>query len=898
MKRKIVNGFLMMALVTSSMGSFVSCKDYEEDNLVEMRGKIESVNQVLQGQITSLQTSVTNLEAAKAKCESDLAALQASLSNYITKGEADATYLKISDYATKIANQETAIATLTATISALQEQVGNISGEKFAEVTTAINNVNIAVSAAQAAAEEAKALAVANGTEITNLQTAITELNTTIAGWNEQLTTTTANANEALVKAQANAANIDNLQALYDQLKVDYAAADTKLGERIDALTAELNAVKADVAEKLEAAKAEAKAYTDQVNTLATNAMNKATEAFDKADANATKLAELEAALASYVKTEEVQTEITQINANVTSVSGRVEEVENALNSLKDDLKAMITSIEVQGVTSPVVGYMSLPVGLKSTILAAYYGTTSSNGLEFPTELPRYYVDAAQVFTDREFDVMGLNDFTEVEGYTYIEPNTDFVGQKNGSIAGNAGKVYVTINPSNVNFSNKVLDIETSQAKAAPVTLSPLKYSDKELTFGFGTRAADNGFYEAEVTLTPEDIHNATMKIDLNDLKDIASGLIKDHSKGGIVEAGLKMMEVSNDVLPAYGLKASWQDKTNGDVHSIYSKYELAATAVKPLSFAFLKDLHVTKVPGIGRLQDLVAEMIRQIKIKIPTIPDIELTFGSINQRPDGSLAVEVELGERDIRANSSFTIQGGYVYDMEGNAIGQYNSVTQTITIKTTIDLGDDINVDFTDDINALITEINNKYTNPDNPNSVASQLADLLNSVQEFNKMSDYIDDAKENMIDGINKYITRANNALCSVINDANSYLKTALMAKQADGKVALLARSKNLATKASGELTLIPTSYTLEMFAPAYKKFLAVTNVYDAKTGNELPLAEAQAKAKAANGGENMMKVIDGNTTLTFNGEKGYLYQIAYAAVDYDSQVTVRRFYVQF
>ena len=84
----------------------------------------------------------------------------------------------------------------------------------------------------------------------------------------------------------------------------------------------------------------------------------------------------------------------------------------------------------------------------------------------------------------------------------------------------------------------------------------------------------------------------------------------------------------------------------------------------------------------------------------------------------------------------------------------------------------------------------------------------------------------------------------------------------------------------------------------MLAPAYKKFVAVTDVFDATTKAALPLADAKAKAATANGGNNMMKVIDSDKSCTLAGEVGYIYEVTYSAVDYHGKVVNKRFYVQF
>ena len=71
MKKKIVNALLMMAVVAPSVGSFMSCKDYNEDLNTELRSEIAkeaSLRQALQTQVDNLKATV----AAIKSCECDL----------------------------------------------------------------------------------------------------------------------------------------------------------------------------------------------------------------------------------------------------------------------------------------------------------------------------------------------------------------------------------------------------------------------------------------------------------------------------------------------------------------------------------------------------------------------------------------------------------------------------------------------------------------------------------------------------------------------------------------------------------------------------------------------------------------------------------------------------------
>ena len=65
MKRKFVNGILLMALLVSSVSCFVACKDYDEDIYTDMRGRLNdeaTLREALEAQLKTLQQTVANLE--------------------------------------------------------------------------------------------------------------------------------------------------------------------------------------------------------------------------------------------------------------------------------------------------------------------------------------------------------------------------------------------------------------------------------------------------------------------------------------------------------------------------------------------------------------------------------------------------------------------------------------------------------------------------------------------------------------------------------------------------------------------------------------------------------------------------------------------------------------------
>jgi hypothetical protein len=286
-------------------------------------------------------------------------------------------------------------------------------------------------------------------------------------------------------------------------------------------------------------------------------------------------------------------------------------------------------------------------------------------------------------------------------------------------------------------------------------------------------------------------------------------------------------------------------------------------------------------------------------------VSNIHFESINIDHFADGKLGIKVWVDPIVIEgAEGTITVNGGNVYDSYGNKIGTYDAtsgkvVLDTVTIPVVFHVegisssGSSFEIDYTDDINDLIDQIN------DGVSDVSKSIADLLNQVNEFNKMQDYIDagieQMKDNMINGLNRYVTKAYTKLNTLIVGRAYRLFDVCLVGAQNGKVALISQSKRLPTKVSGTVTLFPTSYTLELFAPAYKKFIAVTAVYNA---DRTKADNMKSLIQSANGGTNMMKVIDGNETVKFSGQSGKIYQVSYAAVDYKGQMTRKKFYIQF
>ena len=980
MKRKFVNGLLMMALTVSSVSGFVACKDYDEDMYADMKSRIDkeaSLREALQTQVDELTALVKSLENCKCDLSGYLTAEQANLDQYLTKLEAATKYMTEeeikdyvksmmpnTDYATKIASLEASIAVMQSAIDGINAKLGqiDINTDEIARQAGQISALNSALVAAQETANEALELAKRAGTPFdpTELISRLDQLDNLIAGWDAKLTDVSTAAENAAAKANANAAliaanrhSIDSLANVVKNIPGGDIAVDlTEVENRLKAIeedyvkSGELDSVRSN----LEAAVQQAQLLAQLAMDLATVnsgrideidgcpecilsrivALEKAlkdlpdfSDLVKKVADHETRIGKLEAQCKDCIERPEFDDAINKVNARVDSLAAVTKRIE-------DDLyNNMITGIIVQAAESPVLGYLNTPFGLNANVLAVYYGKPTEDW-EFPARLGKYYVNGSSdlnKWSQRNIEIIGA--LNTVEGFVSGRANQIIVTgtTNNGGVAkGNAGTLYVTVNPANVSFAGKTLKLVDSQDKNAPVTLEPLAVSDRTLNFGY-TRAAGNGFYEAKATISKENVGKAEIKIDYNALQEDIKDLLKDRTKSDVMDLGATLVNNITNVLPAYGVMGSWtstgysakEDKIVTTEHKIYSQYNVAATAIQPLSLAFLNDWKgVNSMPGVDRLQDLVGKIINKINIDVNlNLPDfskyddVQIEFGNV-EVPEMADKIKVTFTLKLIGINGN-----DVVYIPVYNAAGKMAMVTMNEdgTIGDLYINGEKTpweNSGFSKDaVNNLISyevEVDNdmKSTLEDvikslkeSGQSANDTLKDLLNDIASIGNLngtiSGTIDDAKNEVKSVISGYISRINNKLTKWINRAPGMLHLTVVANAGD-KVGMLSQSKYMPTAASGAVTLVPTTYNLELVAPTYKKFVAVTDVFTTD-GKEVDLAAAKSLAKAANG-KNMGKVIEGNSICTLNGQKGYIYEVTYTAVDYFGKVAIRKYYVKF
>ena len=337
MKRKYLSALLMGVLTLTSVSTFTSCKDYDDD-ISNLQGQIDKLATADQ-----LSQKVAELQALISSNKSDITSLQSELAKKTTLDEVKAV---LANYATK-EYVDGADATLQAAIKALETG-------KVAELEAA---VKAAQAAADKAAEDAKA---ANAEILETLKTLATKAEVSEAADAAQKAIAAVESNnaEALKKAQAEILETLKDYATKENLKdvADAAqkALDDAQKDNSKAL-ADLDTAVKNAQSKANTAAADAsKALADLVTTT-----KNAADALKQANDNKATLAAVAESLGKGYSKENtvadaikaIQAQVGTPNKELGTLDLRLAAIESVLNGVKDDdtklgLATKVTNIE------------------------------------------------------------------------------------------------------------------------------------------------------------------------------------------------------------------------------------------------------------------------------------------------------------------------------------------------------------------------------------------------------------------------------------------------------------------------------------------------------------------------------------------------------------------------
>lgn len=815
MKKKIINVFLMALLAMVTVGTVVSCKDYEEDNYSDLNGKFTNLSGQLQDQIDALE-----------KFKGELEAELTELKNGYQEGDK-----VLGDRITII--EEVLIPGLDQKIIDLEKKHDEDIDDLWLAITGE-NGINEAI------ADLSKTVS-GNTKAIEDLQKLIDK--DKADEWSKAV----EDAAEALERAKNDSAKLallgDNLED-YDKMR--------------DALAGALRDANGNWMSLEEYIKAQGFLTSDDIKDFVTKA--------------------------------EFNDSLNVFRARIDEVSSKLEalttEINTKLGLLQNSLNKYVSSVLIQGTDNPVFGSFAFPANISSNVLAAYYGDVKD--LKFPTNEPYNYVDAQNALSAKDLEMMGVAAGNQ---FSYNGRVVSGMLPDGNVAAGNAGTLYVTVNPNTVDATGATAVLVNSQDSKSGVMLSPLAETDKVLNFGY-TRATGNGFYEAKATVTPSVVDEVSPRISYDDLKGLKDE-IKDavnaiRNKGNVDITGLvySVYSISSNILDAQAVKFPWSDTDiygNTIERATYSQYSLAATAVHPLSFAFAKDVHYDEFPGINKVEDIIGDMFNKIEDAIPTIDVDDL---NIHIEIEDFVFDPVELEDGSVVVN----------VDILDEETGKHYKQTIDITDKVEEAVNEALG-SAAGDVSAYIKDV------VDQLNEQVAQINDIIDQLRDINEIGNKLDDVEDKIYD----YLSKGENLLLKFVNNANELLQPMMLAKTADSYV-VLSRSASAPTKFSASsmtsdgIILRPTTYSAEVLAPAFKKFVGVANVYKDGKSAQGGDAKCQDALKAANSSsEGFCTVQEGDWNKAqfkvSSQYKGYVYEIVYTAADYSGKIVVKRFYIE-
>ena len=532
-----------------------------------------------------------------------------------------------------------------------------------------------------------------------------------------------------------------------------------------------------------------------------------------------------------------------------TALEGQISALETRLttqlNSLFNAMANEVTGVILNRFYSPILGSYKDMMGTEARFLGAYYGYAEKRAKIGSEE---FYID----------DCL-LDDAED-----------------------NAGSIGVYINPANKDFEGLKFKIVDSQGNVTPFIATATK-NDKVEHYGYTRAGAENttpNYYLLKISVDPNrlDELKTWTSADVESLKGVAQNILNKlknrNNNLNLTEIANTLYKTFNNRLTEYhlALERKLTAGTNESLNVTIADKDFAATVIKPLSYNFLsgginydiKDIPTLESKGLYidtsslKWKDLnhIADINQSIDIDVPDASTMMIDGNKVTINAKG------ELVWADPNNRNSIDDLKGVKVTVEGitfaaNAVS-YDTKKQTV--KVTVSMKQ---------FNDLIDQINSQ---------VGNMLGTVENLANKVNKFESTIDG---NFINRVNNYIHKCNYWL----DNANKFLQPAMFATDGNNWVKLPTIASGATyvkmTNGKANVLLLPTSYTLEYIAPAFKKYITVKDPSGATVT-----------------GENIGKVISGNIRKAgFTATKEGVYTISYDAVDYTGGKVNKTFFIK-
>lgn len=648
-------------------------------------------------------------------------------------------------------------------------------------------------------------------------------------------------------------------------VEADKLALEGRIKANEDAITAFNNSAVGELAKyaTLDAAIQGSRAYTDLKKTVDDHI--KAIEELRKKDEEAAEKF-----------TESLNKRLEKIEGSVSDEAKAREKVQAVYDQAFDYLvNKNLTSIAINATENPVLGYYNAAfVGSQLNLAASFYGTAQYGS-----------------------KTMGVE-------------QGDFLN------TGDAGKIYVTLNPIDIApeciIKLQLVDSQGNEAKG--FSLGDLESTDKVLTYGYTRTAAEpsaNGFYAIPVKAV--DPANDDFSLNKGELKEAAKNVLAKlqnpkTSNLNLSQVATALYNTVNNKLKAYSVKATYylydptvtnEDGSKGalvEKHQVAPTYNMAAFAVKPLSYNTLKDNQSLADLGVAldkyllpTMSDKLGKFMNALDFQIKNENGMQIKMYSmvsgknVYAYQNGKNVVIVNIGTGD-----SFTLENtqiskdlsGFNYDHniyefyedwyqapDGNYYPTYglkpksNLVTENFERVYVLETTDNT-------IDDLIGSINDQ---------IGTQLQPVKDAIKNAATKWD-------NAITPVNNLLKKIN----ANIGNVNKLLQPTLLYKSTKTNswnvLSTLKGTRGTRMTGTGSTVLVATSWTGELLAPAYKKSVYVKDtpkevanvtLMDGKTSAETPFSGSVQK-------------------VLFTAKDKGNYTVVYKAVDYSGVETTKEY----
>ena len=534
----------------------------------------------------------------------------------------------------------------------------------------------------------------------------------------------------------------------------------------------------------------------------------------------------------------------TELQTNIDNVQTNIDNVEKEITQLElwlvETFAKLVTNVEISGTYNNMTGSINIP-GFEPKMLINNYGIAAVDG-SFPK---------SDLYKDVKLE-WNANDVLGAGSGEYAKP-------------GFAGYIYANVNryidmPLKTKDQDSKSIFKVTLANTAGEDVKDLMIVNMDetgaattdvLQWGW-TRADENNIFKFGVAYIGDDPASFTpAKIDLSKFKEDLKAVWRDRNKqsgtskqalGHLVADLYYNLATKDTNMKKYALKIAWKDNTayaydkdgetiiesneeKGLQHIATSEAELVFATIKPLGFnsgqAIAEKVdNITKSANnlIEKSEALWNKIFDKIKKQLPNLNPNQIKF------------VEGDDVNLVHNADGTWTMNG-----------------TDTTT-------GTAISVDVT----SLIDPLNDDLAHVKDMLTQANKLLDKLNGKT-------------------ITNWVEKFTNKFDKLINNnADQMLQPVLLAIDKNGNVNRVSGIKAAPYEAEGEVRLEATTYTAELFAPAYVKFVGCKDI-TADGFNELNFSNSKV--------------------LKFTPEKGKLYEIVYEAADYSGNIKSHTYYIQ-